>query len=363
MIIETEYWIWILPSQRRELPKEWATRGGKWLIFDKRENLEKLAEKLEPYVESGLIHSAKYAPEENSVMCVYCLDYEKEKVWEILQKLGVQRRIWKYDYQTLQDWTIGGKLWLKNISSNDVLCKKLVEILKKAEKEIKKKEIIPIKASTLADYFWCAKRSYLTFLMENTPEICKISESIVEILPETCISHPLPEKIDALIKGIQIHGRSYGFFVEPMNPPQKEKVFELAKTGKVMPRNIDKYQIQGAVDEITKEEDGYVIKEIKTTSKEKINPYILFPARFQLQIYGWILSAYIPIKTLHLTVISQATNQTLHKETIQFNEKETENKIQKTLKTFEQKNLKTPKPWKCKYCETNNICQKFYQSP
>ena len=148
-----------------------------------------------------------------------------------------------------------------------------------------------------------------------------------------------------------------------MKPSQKEKVFESAKAGKVIPRNIDKYQIQGAVDEITKEEDGYVIKEIKTTSKEKINPYILFPARFQLQIYGWILSAYIPIKTLHLTVISQATNQTLHKETIQFNEKETENKIQKTLKTFEQKNLKTPKPWKCKYCATNNICQNFYQSP
>jgi len=47
-----------------------------------------------------------------------------------------------------------------------------------------------------------------------------------------------------------------------------------------------------------------------------------------------ILSAYIPIKALHLTVISQATNQT-----IQFNKKETENKIQKNTK-----NLRTEKP-------------------
>ena len=65
--------------------------------------------------ESTKIHSAKYlrAPSlrPEYVMCVYCLDKEREKVWSILASLGVNRRIWKYDRQTHKDWQPGGKLY------------------------------------------------------------------------------------------------------------------------------------------------------------------------------------------------------------------------------------------------------------
>jgi len=363
VIITTGYWIWILPSRGREIPKDWDLKGDKWLIFGKREELEELAKKIEPYVERGLIHSAKYSPEENSVMCVYCLDYEREKVWQILEKLGVKKRIWKYDYQTMQDWSIGGKLWLKEMSNNDVLRKKIVKILKKSEEELKRKELIAIKASTLADYFWCAKKSYLKFLMENSPMILNVMRNIYpdSCGPEFLMLHPFPEKINALIQGIKIHGRSYGFFVAPMEIPQKEKVYEMARTGRVIPRNMGKYQIQGAVDELIEEKDGYRIKEIKTTSKEdRVNPYTLFPARFQLKIYGWILSAYLPIKSLHLVVISQATSEVLHEEHFRFDEKDAETRICDALRRFENKDFKPPKQWKCKYCEVSNICRNFY---
>jgi len=52
------------------------------------------------------------------VMCVYCDDREKDRIWKILYSLGISKRIWKYDQQTLKDWEPGGRL-RKRASSGD----------------------------------------------------------------------------------------------------------------------------------------------------------------------------------------------------------------------------------------------------
>jgi len=117
MIIDDpqSYWIWIRPQNAVKLPKDWPQHGGKWLIFDKRERLDGLAARLDPFVEKRMIRGAKYNREPGSkttpVMCVYCLDGEKDEVWAILEKLGVHRHIWKDDKQTTEDWKPGGRLY------------------------------------------------------------------------------------------------------------------------------------------------------------------------------------------------------------------------------------------------------------
>jgi hypothetical protein len=119
-------WVWIRPSKPRHFRsgrdafKEYLQHFGKWLIFSRnRAYFEELARKIDPYVEEGKIHSAKYnrepAPFAKSslVMCVYCDDREREEVWKILSSFGVTKRIWKYDRQTLEDWLPGGRLYRK----------------------------------------------------------------------------------------------------------------------------------------------------------------------------------------------------------------------------------------------------------
>lgn len=107
-------------SKGTELEKdpfeEYLEHYGKWLVFSRdRTYLEDLARRIDSYVERGEISSAKYNREPLSfgrgamVMCVYCDD--RERVWEILSSLGVTRRIWKYDRQTLEDWSPGGGLY------------------------------------------------------------------------------------------------------------------------------------------------------------------------------------------------------------------------------------------------------------
>lgn len=98
--------------------KEYWEHFGKWLVFTRdRAWLRALAEKIDPYVERGKINSAKYSREPSSssrgsvVMCVYCSDRKRDEVWKILSGLGVKRQIWKYDRQTAEDWSPGGRLY------------------------------------------------------------------------------------------------------------------------------------------------------------------------------------------------------------------------------------------------------------
>ena len=117
------YWVWVRPSSSRDTGLEkrrrdnWWEHGGKWLIFDRYENLKELALKLDPHVEQGIIRKVKYnrkpGKSNNPVMCVYCLDSERQDVLKILEQFGVTRQNWKYDKQTLEDWKPGGRLYEK----------------------------------------------------------------------------------------------------------------------------------------------------------------------------------------------------------------------------------------------------------
>jgi hypothetical protein len=93
-------WTWLMPDLPRETNKEeWRQHGGKWIIFDRKERIVGLAERLGTFIDSGEIEGAKYWNGDPSAVCVYSLDSDKERVWEILKTLGAGRsRVWEYDY-------------------------------------------------------------------------------------------------------------------------------------------------------------------------------------------------------------------------------------------------------------------------
>jgi hypothetical protein len=93
-------WTRLLPDLPREIDREeWISHGGKWIIFDRKERIVRLAEKLGPLIDSGEIESAKYWNEDPSAICVYSMDRERERVWEVLKGLGAgDSKVWEYDY-------------------------------------------------------------------------------------------------------------------------------------------------------------------------------------------------------------------------------------------------------------------------
>jgi hypothetical protein len=123
---EGEYWVTIqgdtLLSDVRyfdnlESYAEYYEHWGKWLIFRDAKTIREIAGKLDDYIDAGLIDSAKFNREPSeigkgeSVLCVYCDDRDRERVWTLLLNIGAIKRIWKYDKQTLADWTPGGRLY------------------------------------------------------------------------------------------------------------------------------------------------------------------------------------------------------------------------------------------------------------
>jgi hypothetical protein len=93
-------WTWLLPDAPRETDREeWMRHGGKWIIFDRKEQIVALAKKLGPSIDSGEIESAKYWNKDPGAICVYSLDRDKDKTGDILLKLGSGTdRVWEYDY-------------------------------------------------------------------------------------------------------------------------------------------------------------------------------------------------------------------------------------------------------------------------
>lgn len=95
-------WTRLLPNDQMHIDrKEWIQHGGKWIIFDRKYRILALSEKLAPLIDSGEIQSAKYWNKDPSAICVYSLDRDKDKVWDILRKLGAgDSKVWEYDYAT-----------------------------------------------------------------------------------------------------------------------------------------------------------------------------------------------------------------------------------------------------------------------
>jgi hypothetical protein len=93
-------WTWLLPDAEREVNREeWIRHGGKWILFDSKERIVKLAEKLGPPIDSNEIESAKYWNRDPGAICVYSLDRDKDKTLDILKKFGTwNNKVWEYDY-------------------------------------------------------------------------------------------------------------------------------------------------------------------------------------------------------------------------------------------------------------------------
>lgn len=93
-------WTWLLPDGERDIDMEvWERSGGKWIVFDRGDKIVELGEKLRPYIDSGVIRSAKYWNGDPSAINVYSLDSERDRTWDILRDLGAgNARVWEYDY-------------------------------------------------------------------------------------------------------------------------------------------------------------------------------------------------------------------------------------------------------------------------
>ena len=93
-------WTWLLPDRPKAFDRtEWMRRGGKWIVFDNRKEIGKLAEKLATSIDSGEISSAKYWNGDPSAINVYSLDRDRGKVRRVLKQTGARYvLVWEYDY-------------------------------------------------------------------------------------------------------------------------------------------------------------------------------------------------------------------------------------------------------------------------
>jgi hypothetical protein len=99
-IVREKIWTWFLPDADRPVnPDLWYQYGGKWLVFDRLEKIMVLAHKLEPFIDTGDINSAKCWNGDPSGLNVYSLDKDREKVKTIMETCGAKpRKVWEYDY-------------------------------------------------------------------------------------------------------------------------------------------------------------------------------------------------------------------------------------------------------------------------
>ncbi len=93
-------WTRLFPDEARHFDRaEWMRRGGKWIVFDDRKEIEALAKKLAPFIDAGEIASAKYWNGDPSAINVYSLDRDRWKVRAILKEAGARYvLVWEYDY-------------------------------------------------------------------------------------------------------------------------------------------------------------------------------------------------------------------------------------------------------------------------
>ncbi len=55
-------WTWLIAERAISSQRSggWTRHGGKWIIFDKREKIVSLAERLGPHLDAGEVEGAKY---------------------------------------------------------------------------------------------------------------------------------------------------------------------------------------------------------------------------------------------------------------------------------------------------------------
>lgn len=147
-------------------------------------------------------------------------------------------------------------------------------------------DIEPVKASTLGQFYWCAIESYIEHLKEIGDD--RVTGG--------------GKDSEALREGERLHDTSFGMRVRTMVEDTGEQILEKMKQERVTAVNHGNYQIQGAPDTVIQEGDEVNIRDMKTTGWDDRNSYIRYqipPARFQVQIYSWMLSHVSEINILN----------------------------------------------------------------
>jgi len=104
--------------------KDYLEHWGKWLVYGQRSKLDRLAKKLDAYVETGSIACIKYDKKpltnlgmDECVMCVYCDERCRDDVRQLLAGEGEKPGAWMYDRKTIEMWLPGGKFlegWIQS---------------------------------------------------------------------------------------------------------------------------------------------------------------------------------------------------------------------------------------------------------
>lgn len=110
--------------------QEYLEHWGKWLVLGHISKHDKLAKKLDPHIESGLIACLKYDRRplthlglHECIMSVFCYDLNRDKVWELLKEQGERLKAWIYDRETVNMWLPGGRLlenWIKSENLDEI---------------------------------------------------------------------------------------------------------------------------------------------------------------------------------------------------------------------------------------------------
>lgn len=107
--------------------REYLQYWGKWVFFGKKEDLDAIARQMDPFVEKKIIPAAKYDREVieafhlgECVMCVYCDFRQRDSVWEVLETIGVEDKMWVFEKETMERWLPGGHLLEKWIAGKNL---------------------------------------------------------------------------------------------------------------------------------------------------------------------------------------------------------------------------------------------------
>ena len=119
-------WVWVRKASALDRFDgiglgEWidfTEQGGAWIIIAPRERLDELAVKLDPYVESDEIPDVKYSKRSGAygplpAMKVFCYEWDRERVWNIIANLGITEKRWRTEKETLMGFAPGGRHYIE----------------------------------------------------------------------------------------------------------------------------------------------------------------------------------------------------------------------------------------------------------
>lgn len=127
--------------------EEYLEHWGKWILFGTRQELDAIAEKLDPFVEEKVIPALKYDKKIIAefklgccVMCVFCDSREKEAVWDILLSQGIdnENKAWVFERETIEMWQPGGRLLEAWISAKNLDLAEADQVRKEAKQKFER---------------------------------------------------------------------------------------------------------------------------------------------------------------------------------------------------------------------------------